>query len=235
MVIAGGLATRFHPISKVIPKPLLPVGTKAIIDYVVDNLEGFEVWLLVNSYLAPYQAWASTRGVHVYIAPVGDSPELGGVAADLYHLSESAFGFEDILISWGNMIYTGSVKDFTKHYRGKPLLGLYDVGDLSLMKRYGAAEVDGKTLVSYNEKPEAPETTLTYMGLAILPAYIIKLIPSFLQVVGQRHHRFGELLTWLVEVKGLEVDTVIVGGEWFYLDWPDSYNKMWRWYLSLEN
>lgn len=232
MVIAGGLATRFHPVSRVIPKPLLPLGTKSVIDYVADSLEGFEIWLMTNSYLAPYQVWADIRGVKVYVSPAGDSPELGGVAADLYHLSESMFGFEDVLLSWGNMVYTGDVKAFVNHYRGKPLLGLYDVKDLELMKRYGAAEIDGKNLVSYEEKPEEPKTTLTYMGLAVIPTYVLKLIPEFLQFVGRRHHRFGEFLNWLVKVKGLEVNTVLVEGDWFYLDWPDSYERLWRWYLE---
>jgi len=232
VVIAGGLATRFYPVSRVIPKPLLPVGTKSVVDYVVDELEGYEVWLLTNSHLAPYQVWAEARGVRLYVAPVSESQELGGVAADLYQLSESVFHFEDILISWGNMICTTSVPDFVSHYKGKPLLGLYDVGSLEAVKRYGSAVVDGKILVSYEERPKHPKSTLTYMGLAVLPAYAIKLIPSFLQMVGQRHHRFGEFIAWLVGERGLEVQTVLVNGEWLYLDWPDSYERMWEWYLK---
>ncbi len=231
MVIAGGLATRFNPISQIIPKPLLPLGLKPIVDYVVESLDGFEIWLMTNSYLASYQTWANTRGVKVYVNPVSESPELGGAVSDLYHLSESMLGFEDVLLSWGNMVYTGDVKAFILHYKGKPLIGLYDVKDYELVKRYGVAEIDGKTLVDYEEKPEIPKTTLTYMGLAVFPGYIIKLIPAFLQTVGQRHHRFGEFLNWLVEKRGLEVQVVLVDGEWFYLDYPDSYERLWEWYL----
>lgn len=232
MVIAGGLATRFYPVSRIVPKSLLPVGVRSVVDYVVDKLEGFEVWLLTNSNSVSYQTWAETRGVKLFVTPVGESLELGGVAADLYQLSESILRFEDILITWGNHIFTTDVKDFVSHYRGKPLLGLYDVKDRDLVKRYGVAEVDGKNLVGYEEKPDLPKTTLTYMGLGILPGYALRLIPGFLQYVGQKHHRFGEFLNWLVEVRGLEVSTVIVAGEWFYLDWPDSYERMWRWYLK---
>lgn len=232
MVIAGGLATRFQPISQIVPKPLLPLGTRPVLDYVIESLEGFEIWVVTNSNLGIYQAWANSRGIKLYISPVGGSLELGGVVSDLYYLLESKLGFEDILISWGNMVYTGDVKAFVAHYRGKPLIGLYDVGDFELIKRYGTAEVDGGRLVSYEEKPTAPKATLTYMGLGVLPGYCIKLVPAFLQAVGQKHHRFGEFLSWLVHTRGLEVQTVLVEGEWFYLDWPDSYEKLWRWYLA---
>lgn len=232
MVIAGGLATRFQPISQIVPKPLLPLGIRPILDYVIEGLKDLEIWLLTNSNLGVYQTWANPRRVKVYISPVGNSPELGGVASDLYHLSESMLGFEDILISWGNMVYTGDIKAFAANYRGKPLLGLYDVKDFELVKRYGVAEMDGKSLVGYEEKPEFPKTTLTYMGLGVLPGYCIKLIPAFLQTIGQRHHRFGEFLNWMVEVKGLEVHGILVAGEWFYLDWPDSYEKVWEWHLN---
>ncbi len=232
MVIAGGLATRLRPISDIIPKPLLPVGLKPIVDYVLDSLVGYEIWLLTNSFLGTYQTWATQRDVHLYVSPVEESAELGGVAADLYHLSESVFHFEDILIIWGNMIYTGDIGTFVEKYRGKPLLGLYDVGSTQAVSKYGVATLLKDRLVSYVEKPQKPLSTLTYMGLGILPSYVLKAIPDFLQYIGHRHHRFGEFINWLVEVRGLEVDVAVVDGEWLYLDWPDSYERMWRWYFD---
>ncbi|MUT68096.1 sugar phosphate nucleotidyltransferase [Paenibacillus sp. NEAU-GSW1] len=38
VILAAGLGTRLLPITKVIPKPMLPIGTKPIIDYVVEEL-----------------------------------------------------------------------------------------------------------------------------------------------------------------------------------------------------
>ena len=38
IILCGGFATRLEPISLYIPKPLLPVGGRPIIDYIVDSL-----------------------------------------------------------------------------------------------------------------------------------------------------------------------------------------------------
>lgn len=233
MVITGGLATRFYPISKVIPKPLLPVGNRSVIDYVMDSVKplNMDVWLLVNAYASSFQSWARVNGAHVHLTPVGGSEELGGVAADLYDLAES-LEFPDLFLTWGNMICTADYRGFLAKYDGKPLLGIFDVGSLETVKRYGVAVLSDSRLVEYREKPDNPASTLTYMGLAVLPSHILKMIPQFLQFIGHTHHRFGEYLNWLVEVKGIEVKTAMVDGDWMYLDWPDSYERMWRWYLG---
>ncbi|PWW00992.1 UTP--glucose-1-phosphate uridylyltransferase [Paenibacillus cellulosilyticus] len=43
VILAAGLGTRLHPITKVIPKPMLPIGTKPILDFVVEELEQSQI------------------------------------------------------------------------------------------------------------------------------------------------------------------------------------------------
>ena len=39
VILAGGGGTRFHPVSNEIPKPLIPVGRKPVINYSIENFE----------------------------------------------------------------------------------------------------------------------------------------------------------------------------------------------------
>lgn len=37
--MAGGLGSRLKPLTNVIPKPLIPIGEKTIIEYIIDRFE----------------------------------------------------------------------------------------------------------------------------------------------------------------------------------------------------
>jgi len=236
VVVVGGLATRLYPISRLIPKALLPVGTKPILDYVVDELEGRfdEIWVVVSSHLSTFQTWASMhKGVHLYIVPTSDSVELGGVVKDIYELAETTMGFDDILLMWGNMVFTFDLQTaLIDFYDNKFLLGLYDVVDVEKASRYGVVDMNGDLRVKrLLEKPSNPQSTLVHTGISVMPKNILKMIPEFLPTVQGKHHRFGDYVTWLLN-KNVEVDGVSLNGEWFYIDWADSYDRLLRWHLK---
>ena len=43
VILAGGLGVRLHPLTKVIPKPLLPIGEKAVLEIQIERLKEFGV------------------------------------------------------------------------------------------------------------------------------------------------------------------------------------------------
>jgi UTP--glucose-1-phosphate uridylyltransferase len=49
VILAAGLGKRFEPITRVIPKPMLPIGNKPTLDYIIDELiaSGIEQILIV--------------------------------------------------------------------------------------------------------------------------------------------------------------------------------------------
>jgi UTP--glucose-1-phosphate uridylyltransferase len=49
VILAAGLGKRFEPITRVIPKPMLPIGNKPTLDYIIDELKasGIEQVLIV--------------------------------------------------------------------------------------------------------------------------------------------------------------------------------------------
>ncbi|MCJ8345486.1 sugar phosphate nucleotidyltransferase, partial [bacterium] len=56
VVMAGGLGMRLRPLTAVIPKPLLPVGDRSILEIILFNLRNSgvdEVYIAVN-YMSEY-------------------------------------------------------------------------------------------------------------------------------------------------------------------------------------
>lgn len=56
VILAGGLGTRLRPFTETIPKPLLPIGEKAVLEIQIDRLKkhGFDEIFLATNYKADY-------------------------------------------------------------------------------------------------------------------------------------------------------------------------------------
>lgn len=56
VILAGGLGSRLKPFTEAIPKPLLPIGEKAILEIQIDHLKkhGFDQIYLATNYKADY-------------------------------------------------------------------------------------------------------------------------------------------------------------------------------------
>jgi len=56
IILAGGLGTRLKPFTETIPKPLLPVGEKAIMEIQMERFKqhGFDVIYLATNYKSEY-------------------------------------------------------------------------------------------------------------------------------------------------------------------------------------
>ena len=56
VILAGGLGTRLQPYTEVIPKPLLPIGEKSLLEIQIERLKtyGFDEIFLATNYKADY-------------------------------------------------------------------------------------------------------------------------------------------------------------------------------------
>ncbi len=56
VILAGGLGTRLRPFTEIIPKPLLPIGEKSVLEIQIENLRkcGFDEIFLATNYKSEY-------------------------------------------------------------------------------------------------------------------------------------------------------------------------------------
>ena len=56
IILSGGLGSRLKPFTEVIPKPLLPIGEKAILEVQIERLKenGFDTVILATNYKSEY-------------------------------------------------------------------------------------------------------------------------------------------------------------------------------------
>jgi len=222
LIMAGGYATRLWPITKGKPKPLLPVGDRYIIDYILEKVRelDLEVYVSTNKFFERhFKEWAERNGVELIVEEtISEEEKLGTIGAIKYAVSK--IGVDDYLIVAGDNLFSFSLREFLGRYEGKPLIAVYDVGDFELARRYGVVVVEGDKVIDFQEKPLQPKSTLVSTGVYALPKEIVKKVDEYL-ADGNRDSP-GYFIEWLLK-KGVEIYAYKFDDYWYDIGSADSY------------
>src|SRR6266705_2887364 len=160
LILAAGYATRLYPLTLDKAKPLLPVGGKAIIEWVVDNLAGVRdletVYVVTNNkFAAHFEAWSERyqsrkRGTQfrfkiINDGSTSDDDKLGAIGDINFVVNHENLSQTSLLIAAGDNLFTNSLVDFVEYARNTDVtVAAYDVGDSEAIKKYGNVAVDAE-------------------------------------------------------------------------------------------
>lgn len=207
VILAAGYATRLRPLTDDLPKHLLPVGERPMLEWVLDRVREVEevdaIHLVTNALFAPeFERWASPHGVLVHDDETTSNEDRLGAVGDLNLVVEAA-GLRDdeLIVLAGDNLFELSLPGFVEWWRARrqpsSAVPLYDVGDLELATQYGIADVDdGDRIVRFVEKPSAPASTLASTLIYLLPPKHVRLIRTYLDEGGSPDNA-GSFLGWL--------------------------------------
>ncbi len=222
LIMAGGYATRLWPITKDNPKALLPVGNRVILDYILEKVGelGLDAYISTNRFFeAHFRHYADKYGVGLVVEDtLHEKEKLGTIGALKNALDE--LGLDDYLVIAGDNLFSFSLRDFLNSYDGRTLIAVYDVGDLELAKRYGVVVLEGNKVVSFQEKPAEPRSTLVSTGVYVFPKYVMERVDEYL-ANGNRDSP-GYFIQWLLE-RGEEIRTYRFSEYWYDIGSADSY------------
>jgi len=222
VILAGGRGTRLAPYTSVLPKPLLPVGERAILEILVEQLRhsGFTDITLSVGHLA-----------HLIRAVFENGPSRG-VELDYVH-EESPLGTaaplrlvdgldETFLVMNGDVLTKLDLRELVRshHERG------HEMTIASHERRtrfdYGVIEADDEgRVLAFSEKPEV--TSLVSMGIYVMEPQVLDAIPE------DTYFDFPELVHALVR-EGRSVGVYAYSGYWRDLGRHEDYaaaNEEW--------
>ncbi|AIF70348.1 glucose-1-phosphate thymidylyltransferase [Palaeococcus pacificus DY20341] len=222
LIMAGGYATRLWPITKDNPKALLPVGDRVILDYILEKTKelDMEVYISTNRFFAKYfESYAEDKGVELLVEDtLHEEEKLGTIGA--LKLAIDELGLDDYLVIAGDNLFSFSLNEFLKHYSGKPLIAVYDVGDFELAKRYGVVVLEENRVIDFQEKPAEPKSTLISTGVYAFPKEIMARIDEYLKN-GNRDSP-GYFIQWLLS-DGVDIYAYKFDNYWYDIGSSDSY------------
>jgi glucose-1-phosphate thymidylyltransferase len=199
LILAAGYATRLRPLTDSIAKPLLPVGGRPMVDWILDRIaetSADEVHLVTNGrFAADFERWAADRDVHVHDDGTTSNRDRLGAIGDIDFVGLD----DDLLVIASDNLFDYSLADYESYWRhkGGSCIAVYDVGDLELAKKYGVVDVDADDRVTnFVEKPEHPPTTLCATATYMYTREHAALIPTYLRE-GNQPDQPGNFIAWL--------------------------------------
>jgi glucose-1-phosphate thymidylyltransferase len=226
LILAAGYATRLYPLTLNKAKPLLVVGGKPIIEWLVDNLAGVPdletIYVVTNNkFAADFQAWTRDyRKRHpefrfkvVNDGSTSDEDKLGAIGdIDFVVTNENLFE-SNLLIAAGDNLFTNSLADFVANARDTAVtVAVYDVGDIEAIRKYGNVAVDTEGIITqFEEKPQKPQGTLAAIALYYYSPAVISLLRTYL-ATGNNADQPGRFVQWLYMRK--PVKTFQIKGQW---------------------
>ena len=231
IILAGGYAKRLWPLTKEVAKPLLPIGGRRVIDYIVEKLMKLEdvEKIIVSTNLrfrSEFEKWAREwpeADLEIVCDRSYREEEKPGAVKALSDIVSSLDS--DCLVIAGDNLFTDDLRNMVAEYRRRKtvVMGLYDVRDLSLARSYAVVEVDREMrVISIREKPEKPESTLISTGIYLFPRRTLPRFREYLES-GRNPDEPGRFMEWLLQRE--TIHGYILSGEWYDIGTPETYEK----------
>ncbi len=168
LILAAGYATRLYPLTENFPKPLLKVGEKTILDWLVDDLNTADMideYVVISNhkFANHFSSWAKTKKMKITV--VDDMTSTNetrlGAVRDIQFAMEQLNINDDCLIIAGDNVLDFSLTKFVSYALEKKtscVMRYYEESDKRLTKS-GVLSVDKDDLVKeMEEKPSLPKS-----------------------------------------------------------------------------
>ena len=168
LILAAGYATRLYPLTENFPKPLLEVGGKTILDWLVDDIDTaglVDEYVVISNhkYAHHFESWAKTKAMKVTVVDDGTSSNetrLGAVKDIQFAIDKLGLD-DDMLVIAGDNVLDFSLTKFVRYAAEKNtscIMRYFEPEEKKLTK-CGVLELDDSDKVlSMEEKPAKPKT-----------------------------------------------------------------------------
>ena len=168
LVLAAGYATRLYPLTENFPKPLLQIGNKTIIDWLLEDIHTSNA---VNEYIVVtnhkfyqcFEVWAKAHTLPITIIDDGtfsNETRLGAVNDIQFAIDKLQLN-DDLLIIAGDNVLDFSLTHFLQYAKdkGTSCTMRYRETNINRLHKSGVSIVDDKDrLIALEEKPAEPKS-----------------------------------------------------------------------------
>jgi mannose-1-phosphate guanylyltransferase/phosphomannomutase len=213
VVLAAGVGSRLDPLTTQMPKPMVPVANRPVMEHILNLLKRHGVKQVYSNLhhlpekLVEYFGDGSRLGfnIHFYTEPVltGDA---GGVRAMKQNLMDDTF-----IVLMGDLMTDADIASIVAAHRKKGALATIGLKRVDDVTQFGVAMLNKEGFITgFQEKPAQHEalSDLASTGIYVLEPEVFKHIPD------EGTYGFGRQLFPSLLQKGLPVLGYEIHGYW---------------------
>lgn len=216
VLMAGGKGERLRPLTHITPKPLLPVGDKAIIDYNIERLIYFgikHISVTVNYLREQIEEHYKLPFNGVNISCVREPKYLGTVGSVKF---VNNFYNDTVLVMNSDLFTNIDYEDFYLHFKEHNADMSVVAVPYSVSVPFGVFSLDGRNIKGLVEKPKY--NYYANAGIYLIRREIIEEIPD------NTFYNATDLIESLIR-KNKTVIRYPLNGTWIDIGTPQEYEK----------
>ncbi|MCH8491377.1 MAG: NTP transferase domain-containing protein, partial [Oceanicaulis sp.] len=217
LIMAGGRGERLKPLTDKVPKPLLPVGTKPIIEHNVDRLNTFgidDIWISVRylgNQIEDFFKDGNEKALRIkYVwedAPLGTAGALTLV---------DGFIHDHVLMMNSDLLTNIDFEDLYLYFEDQQADFAVACIPYLVNVPYAVMETEGKLVKGFKEKPTY--THYSNAGIYLMKKEVIKMIPPNIPF------NATDLMDLLIK-EGKKVVAYPIIGYWLDIGKHEDYQK----------
>ena len=168
LILAAGYATRLYPLTENFPKPLLEVGGKPILDWLIediDTLGAVDEYVVISNhkFAHHFETWSKQKRQKITVIDDGTSSNEArlGAVKDIQFAIDRLGLDDDMLVIAGDNLLDFSLTEFIKYAQSKRsscIMRYYEENEQKLLK-CGVVTVDeNDRILDMTEKSPTPAT-----------------------------------------------------------------------------
>lgn len=225
VVLAGGLGTRLRPYTLFMPKPMLPLGDKPVLEHLMVWLHNNKIDDIVvcvgylRRIIEEYFRNGKELGVRIAYARASRPMGTAGQLKSAEKLVHSTF-----FCVYGDSVYDFDINDMVKLHKKKNALATIALIKYKTRLKYGFIELDEEHAVAkWNEKPN-------FEGLINIGCYVME--PSFLNYI-PKDTMFGMNFAFERAIRAKEsIYGYVIKGDFIDIGDRRSYWEAYKKYLG---
>jgi glucose-1-phosphate thymidylyltransferase len=182
VILAGGLGTRLHPLTKVTNKHLLPVYDKPMIYYPIQTL--------INAGIDDILIVTGGNNAGDFLRLLGNGKEFGlkhinytyqegeGGIADALRLAEFFAGGEKVCVVLGDNLIEKNIRKAAKSFQNQKEGAKILLKEVPDPQRFGVPELAGDRVVRIEEKPKIPRSKYAVIGIYFYDHQVFEFIKT---------------------------------------------------------